>query len=212
MSEAKLTIEITSINQFRESWYNQCLGGKFEVTEKRTFYELTEKGLEKLNQIQPEICYAIVPKQFASLEGQVIVSNNIQTFPLVQKHIKFITEVRRFVVTEDVNIYNRQGEVTSSIVTKGQVFEERYDKPNQIIQVDEEGRTLMHFELKELNKSTLLLPAFECNETIPAKESRYFTLRKKAIESEYVKKMRSIELMQSEIANLEFLLDVKKED
>jgi hypothetical protein len=204
------TIEITAVNQQRDTWYNPLIGEKLEAIEHKNVFQLTDAGLLKASELTgKELCYGIIPKQFAAIEGEVIAVNNIERFPLVQRHIKFLVEVRRFVVKEDVHKYNRHGEIVSTILRKGEVWEEMYDKPNHLIKVD----NLVDIKkIQDINKSTLLLPAFECTETIPAKESAYFNERREDVRKQYIRKMKNLEKLKGEINNLEFLLDINNEN
>lgn len=210
--EKEVTIEILEPNKERETWYNNFVGSKFNAIATNSLFILTKSSLKKISDNRGvPIISACVSKNNAAIEGEMIKKNKIDTFPLVQRHIKFLTEVRKFVVNKDITrTIDRDGN-TITIHKEGDVFEEKYDKPNVIVKM-EDGKIIREIKLKELNNNTILLSSFECNETIPAKESLYFTQRKNAVQKEYVRKRKKIEKLQDEIVNIEYMLDIIHED
>lgn len=211
MNKSKLVkIEVLQKNQKVEgAWYNDFIGEKFLAKDMGNVYLINSDSLKKV--LDRYVLCAMIPKEYAEIEGQEIRDKNIETFPLVPRHIKNIIEVRKFTVTKDITrTVGRNGE-TETIKAEGDVYEEMYDKPNVIVKM-EDGKIAGVIKLKELNNNTILLTSFKCDETISAKESLYFTQRKKEIEKQYARKRKKVEQLNDEIGNLEYMLDINPED
>lgn len=206
----EVTIEITGVNESRDTWFNDCFGVKFQATSHRggRLFYLTYDSLKKVRELTGfNYLSCTVYVKYATPEGEEEKEDDLNTFPLVPRHIKFLTEVRVFKVDKDIKAHNRKGDVLKTILSKGDVYVEKHDKPNVIVKI-ENNRIVEEINIKDINKSSLLLPAMSCEETIDAKESGYFLVTKKQLEKKYRARMKKLEQIETEISHIEHLLDI----